>query len=159
MRASAHNLDSDFIYTRHFGRAQYVYRREKSKLTISFLGGAISGRAPLFERFSLGNTSTLRGWNKFDVAPLGGNRVIHGSLQYGFEKVIGQITNDTGEKKRIDAGFYVFYDAGAVGDGGLPIKARHSAGLGFGQENFFLSLGFPIRSTRVQPTFIMGFRF
>ena len=33
--------------------------------------------APLFERFSLGNTYTLRGWNKFDVAPLGGALADH----------------------------------------------------------------------------------
>jgi hypothetical protein len=53
----------------------------------------------------------------------------------------------------------LFYDTGAVGDRGSPMKARHSVGLGFGQESFFVALGFPIRSEGVQPTFMMGARF
>ena len=36
-------------------------------LLLRGLAGTISGRAPLFERFALGDTRTLRGWNKFDV--------------------------------------------------------------------------------------------
>ena len=42
----------------------------------------MNGRAPLFERFTLGDSRTLRGWSKFDVAPVGGSRVAHGSLEY-----------------------------------------------------------------------------
>ena len=34
------------------------------------MAGVLTGTAPLFERFSLGNTTTLRGWNKYDLAPL-----------------------------------------------------------------------------------------
>ena len=160
VRAGAHNLDSEFIYTRHFGRARYAYQHENNKLTISVMGGSISGNAPLFERFSLGNTSTLRGWNKFDIAPLGGGRVIHATLQYGFGDVsIGQWTGNTGQTQGIESGFHAFYDTGAVGDRGAPMKARHSVGLGFGEEAFFFSIAFPVRSQRIHPTFIMGVRF
>ena len=161
-RAGSHEMNSDFIYTRHLIRTQYVYSHSKEKLFLSFLAGSISGNAPLFERFSLGDTTTLRGWNKFDIAPAGGNRVIHASLQYGLGKPeIGNF-NINGHKGRFGLGFHIFYDVGAVGDSGSPIKARHSAGFGFGapdSSDFFVELGFPIRSERVEPTFAIGFRF
>jgi outer membrane protein assembly factor BamA len=162
-RAGTHQLDSDFIYTRHLLHAQYVYGQNKGQLAFSFLGGLISGNAPLFEAFSLGNTLTLRGWNKFDVAPAGGNRMIYGSVQYGFGKPsIGHfnINTDSGvHVGQIHAGFHLFYDVGAVGDSGSPIVARHSAGFGFGGSSFFVELGFPIRSSNVEPIFSTGFRF
>jgi len=166
-RAGNHTLDSDFIYTRHMAHAQYVFTHSRQKLFLSFLGGTIAGTAPLFERFSLGDTLTLRGWNKFDVAPLGGNRVLHASVQYGvggpssFKWVFGR--DGTGLRRTGEGvGVHVFYDVGAVGDQGLPIKTRHSAGFGFGSPSaagFFLELGFPIRSNNVVPIFTMGFRF
>ena len=160
-RSGNHEMDSDFIYTRHFARAQYVYSHRKDKLFLSFLAGSISGNAPLFERFSLGDSRTLRGWNKFDIAPAGGNRVIHASLQYGLGKESGNF-DINGHKGRFGLGFHVFYDVGAVGNSGTPIQARHSAGFGFGAPDasrFFIELGFPIRSYRVQPTLSVGFRF
>ena len=164
-RAGSHNLSSDFVYTRHFFRTQYVYGHNKNTLFVSFLGGTIAGNAPLFERFSLGNSSTLRGWNKFDVAPLGGNRVAHATLQYGFGGPLlpkGNINLNINNQKIERAGFHFFYDAGVVGDSGSPMKARHSAGFGIGSadsSSFFAEMGFPIRSGRVRPTFMMGFRF
>jgi outer membrane protein assembly factor BamA len=160
LHAGNHTLDSEFIFTRHFAHTQYVYGHDNNTLSIAFLSGLISGSAPLFERFSLGNTSTLRGWNKFDVAPLGGNRVVHASLQYGFGGPhIGTFTNDRGQRRGIETLFHIFYDVGAVGDQGSAIKARHSVGFGLGKDTFFMSLGFPIRSSRVQPIFMAGFRF
>jgi hypothetical protein len=162
-RAGTHQLDSDFIYTRHLLHAHYVYGQNKGQLALSFLGGRISGNAPLFDAFSLGNTLTLRGWNKFDVAPAGGNRMIYGSVQYGFGKPsIGlfNINTDSGvHVGQIHAGFHLFYDVGAVGDSGSPIVARHSAGFGFGGSTFFIEMGFPIRSSNFEPVFSTGFRF
>jgi len=162
-RAGNHDLESDFIYTRHVVRTQYAYGHKKNKLVVSFMGGAIAGNAPLFERFSLGDTSTLRGWNKFDIASAGGNRMVHASLEYGFGGPrLGTFTNDKGQQRGIGVGFHVFYDTGAVGNNGSPIKARHAVGFGFGPanfSNFFVDVAFPIRSSHVQPTFMMGFRF
>jgi len=66
------------------------------------------------------------------------------------------------QRRGVGVGFHVFYDTGVVGDAGSPMKARDSAGFGFGSSDasrFFIELGFPIRSTRVQPIFAMGFRF
>jgi hypothetical protein len=160
-----HELDSDFIYQRHLLHAQYAFAHNKNRLFLSFQAGKISGNAPLFERFSLGNTSTLRGWNKFDITPAGGNRMLYGSVQYGFGKPEIEYDLDLNRRKavgHIGLGFHLFYDVGAVGNSGSPIQARHSAGFGFGSpdaSSFFIELGFPIRSTEVEPTFSMGFRF
>jgi outer membrane protein assembly factor BamA len=162
VRAGNHTLDSDFIYTRHLLHAQYAYSHGKEKLFLSFLAGSISGNAPLFERFSLGDTTTLRGWNKFDIAPAGGNRVIHASVQYGTGKPAVGTFSISGRRRLFRLGFHMFYDVGAVGNSGSPMPVKHSAGFGFGAPNasdFFIELGFPIRSDHVQPIFSVGFRF
>ena len=159
LRAGNHNLDSDFIYTRHFAFGEYVYGHGRQQLLVNFLAGRITGNAPLFERFSLGDTRTLRGWNKFDVAPLGGNRVVHATVQYGIGGMHIGIRNG-GRQTSVHFDFQVFYDVGAVGDSGSPIQARHSVGFGIGPAGgFFMGLGFPIRSNRVEPVFMTGFRF
>ena len=54
----------------------------------------------------------LRGWNKYDLDPLGGSRVAHNSLDYRYGI------------------FEAFYDAGAIWDPGQDIVARHSGGRG-----------------------------
>ena len=159
-RAGTHKLDSEFIYTRHLVQAQYVFGHGRSNLLVRFSAGTIAGQAPLFERFSLGNTTTLRGWNKFDIAPAGGDRMVHGTLQYGFGKA--RITIDPSPRRQVEFGPHVFYDVGAVGDRGTPIQARHSAGFGLGpthSEGFFIELGFPIRTGSIKPMFMVGFRF
>ena len=151
VRAATHNLDSELIYTRHFWRADYGITARRKKARVAVMGGRLSGQAPLFERFTLGNSQTLRGWSKFDVAPLGADRVAHGSLELGFDP------------------FNVFYDAGAVWNTGNPIQVRHSVGLGFGWRNlgrdrrkddWFISIGFPIEAARIRrPLLMMGLRF
>ena len=159
LRAGNHSLDSDFIYTRQTAFGEYVYGHGKQQLLLSVLAGRITGNAPLFERFSLGDTRTLRGWNKFDIAPLGGNRVVHATIQYGIGGMHIGIRNG-GRHTSVDFDFHVFYDVGAVGDSGSPIQARHSVGFGIGPaDGFFIGLGFPIRSNRVEPVFMTGFRF
>jgi len=157
-RAGNHTLDSDFIYTRHFAFGEYVYGHGRQQLLVNFLAGRITGNAPLFERFSLGDTRTLRGWNKFDIAP-SGNRVVHATVQYGIGGMHIGIRNG-GRQTSVNFDFHVFYDVGAVGDSGSPIQVRHSAGFGIGPAGgFFMGLGFPIRSNGVEPVFMTGFRF
>jgi outer membrane protein assembly factor BamA len=160
-RAGNHELDSDFIYTRHYGRAEYVYGHEKNQLIAVVSAGTISGNAPLFERFSLGNVETLRGWNKFDIAPAGGNRMVHGTLQYRFGQPGGaniHIGDHRNSISDIHFGFHLFYDVGAVGNHGTPFSGKHSVGFGFGDKDVFMELGFPIRSDHVVPVFMMGIR-
>ena len=65
VRAASETLESDFDYTRYFGQAAYRYRRAKHTVLVSGMAGGISGDAPLFERFSLGDSRTLRGWDKY----------------------------------------------------------------------------------------------
>lgn len=141
LRAATKTLESDFVYVRHTITVRYTFRHERSTVAIGFLGGGMNGRAPLFERFVLGNASTLRGWNKYDLDPLGGDRVAHGSLEYRY---------------RI---FQIFYDTGSVWDRGKDHEQKQSLGAGIRVEGFQLAFAFPIRSGRVEPVFYAGLNF
>ncbi len=159
-RAGSPRLDSDFSYTRHFAQARYVYGEGGNRLTLAFRGGTIAGQAPLFERFSLGNTSTLRGWNKFDITPVGGNRVAHLTVEYGFGGKDFNIQLGPHRNRDSSTLFSLFYDSGVVGDHGSPMQLRHSIGFGIGDSSdFFAGIGFPLRSSHATPIFIAGFRF
>jgi len=168
-RAGTQHLDSDFVYTRRFVEARYAYAHSRNRLLLTGMAGTIAGNAPLFERFSLGNTLTLRGWNKFDIAPAGGNRVVYASVQYGIatRRINRDFDINRGRNGRkllgsAGLGFHVFYDTGVVGDHGSPMNVKHSVGFGFGSSDsssFFVELGFPIRSTHVEPTLSIGIHF
>jgi hypothetical protein len=147
IRSGTKSLDSDFVYTRHEWNAGYWYRRDsKPVFHASFLAGRATGTAPMFERFSLGNATTLRGWNKYEINPLGGNRVVHGSAEYTYKFLTG------------------FYDVGSVWTAGQPGTTRHSVGFRLGwnagcTDNpfclFSLTVGFPLNGPQ-RPAFIVG---
>ncbi len=142
LRTATRDLGSDFVYTRHSWTADYTISKGRNLFGAHFQGGLITGNAPLFERFSLGNSFTLRGWNKFDVAPLGGARAAHGSLEYRYRP------------------FQVFYDVGSVWDAGQIAHVRHSLGFGLAsKEGGFLSLTFPLTHDHVTPVFMLGIRY
>jgi len=145
LRAATNLLDTDYVYTRHALHARYAVRHGHHLATVGILGGVLNGEAPLFDRFSLGNTKTLRGWHKFDIDPIGGNRMVHGSVGYRYRAV----------------GF--FYDAGSVWEHGNDPEDRHSVGvtiaLGALRDGLYLSLAFPLRSGAIQPLFMMGMNF
>ena len=84
--------------TRHLAKARYRFRHVHNTVEVGFLAGEITGHAPLYERFVLGNSTTLRGWSKFDLDPLGGSHVVHGSIDYRYRF------------------FQAFYDTGAIWD-------------------------------------------
>ena len=150
LRAANRTLESDFVYTRH--RAEFGYKlssRRQSLLVVATVG-RLTGRAPLFERFSLGNSTTLRGWHKFDVAPLGATRMAHNTLEYRYEL------------------FQAFYDTGAVWDRGQRVAAKHAVGFGIREDKgparlimpgFFGSVAFPVKSGRMEPIFMIGLNF
>ena len=141
LRDATPTLGSDFVYTRHLVAAHYTLTVGRQMVGAHFQAGHLGGQAPLFERFSLGNSMTLRGWNKFDVAPLGGSRLTYGSLEYRYRP------------------FQVFYDFGTVWAPEQPAVVRHSVGFGLvSKDGFFLSLGFPVRLHRVTPAVMFGFR-
>jgi Omp85 superfamily domain len=141
LRAATKILSSDFAYVRHHWNVAYTFTRDHNTVLVSFVGGVITGQAPLFERFVLGNSSTLRGWNKYDIDPLGGNRVAHGSVEYRYRY------------------FQIFYDAGAVWDRSEGATPRCSAGIGLRKDGFSVALAFPIKDGRVEPVLIAGMNF
>jgi hypothetical protein len=142
LRAATRALDSDFAYTRHRWGFRYRMNHGKHVVTDDVSAGVLTGSAPLYDRYVLGNSSTLRGWNKFDLDPLGGNRMVHNSVDYRY------------------GCFEAFYDVGAIWDSGVePAIARHGVGVGLRQGSFSLAVAFPIRQGRADPIFMMGMNY
>ena len=141
LRAATTLLSSDYAYARHRWNFAYTLSRKSKTVLVSFIGGVISGRAPLFERYVLGNSSTLRGWNRYDIDPTGGTRMAHGSVTYRYRY------------------FEIFYDAGAVWDHGQEATPRHSAGVGLRKDGFSLAVAFPLKDGRADPVFMAGMNF
>jgi outer membrane protein assembly factor BamA len=141
VRSGSESLESDFDYNRYFAQADYEYKRRRQTVLASALVGGIDGTAPLFERFTLGDSRTLRGWNKYDIAPAGGDRVFHTSLEYRY------------------LGFALFVDSGAVWDGGVDKRVRVGAGFGYHSDPFFMTVGFPLNTDDVRAVFTTGVRF
>jgi outer membrane protein assembly factor BamA len=141
LRAATKILGSDFAYGRHRLEFRYMLTRGKGVLLDDFSTGMLTGKAPLFERFVLGNSSTLRGWNKYELDPIGGNRMVHNSVEYRYGV------------------FQVFYDSGAIWDSGDAAVVRHSVGIGLRQSLFSLAVAFPIREGHIDPIFMVGMNY
>jgi len=148
LRAATTFLGADLAYTRHSFDAHYLYKHDQQLVEVTVLAGVIYGRAPLFERFVLGDSTYLRGWNKYELDPLGGNRLAYGSVTYGYHIM------------------RVFYDAGSVWDQGSTPGARQSAGIGVSsglglldRGAFLLAVAFPLRQGHVEPVLIAGMNF
>jgi hypothetical protein len=92
-------------------RARYEVRQGRATVLAATAAGALTGRAPLFERFTLGDTATLRGWNRYDIAPIGGARMIHQTIELRYAPAA------------------LFLDAGSVWESGAKAKARYSTGV------------------------------
>jgi outer membrane protein assembly factor BamA len=110
-------------------------------MLLSFTGGFITGNAPLFERFVLGNSTTLRGWNKYDLDPLGGTSLAHGTVEFHYRY------------------FQVFCDTGAIWDRGQDGTPHTSAGVGLRKDGFSIIFAVPIKDGKVEPVLIAGMNF
>src|ERR1700722_5652871 len=148
LRAATTALGSDLAYTRHMAHLKYNYSSRTQSVEVPMLAGALYGQAPLFERFALGDSTLLRGWNKYDLDPLGGNRLAYGSVTYGYHIM------------------RVFYDTGSVWDQGKSPEAKDSAGIGVSsglgvleKGAFLVALAFPLRQGHVTPVLIAGMNF
>lgn len=148
LRSATKLLGSSMGYTKHAAHLRYTYRHERQMVEVAVKAGVIYGQAPLFERFVLGNSSTLRGWNKDDIDPIGGNRVAHASVTYGYRIM------------------RVFYDTGSVWDHGKSSEDRNSVGAGvttglgiLGKDALLLAVAFPVRRGAVVPVFVAGMNF
>ena len=141
LRMGTRLLGSDFVYARHHWRFRYTLTHGKHLLMDEATAGLLTGQAPLYERFAMGNSTSLRGWNKDDIDPLGGNRMVHNSVEYRYGL------------------FQVFYDTGAIWDNGQTAVARNSAGAGLRQGTFSLAMAFPLREGRCVPVFMVGMNY
>jgi hypothetical protein len=148
LRAATTLLGSNLAYTRHLAHARYSYARDAQSVEVTVVAGAMYGQAPLFERFALGDSAMLLGWNKYNLDPVGGNRLAYGSVTYGYHMM------------------RVFYDAGSVWDQGKAPEAKQSIGVGVSsglgvleKGAFLLALAFPLQDGHVTPVVIAGMNF
>ncbi len=145
LRVATRALASTYAYARHMISIKYEAKSGRNTASDEFIAGSIDGQAPFFDRFVLGNSSTLRGWNRYDIDPLGGSRVAHNEITYGYRTVEGTVET--------------FYDSGSVWDAGRTFRLRQSAGAGFRKGIFFLALAFPFRAGHVEPVFMAGMNY
>jgi hypothetical protein len=145
VRVATRQLGSDYVYRRQTVSVRYGWKHGKHMVTDRVTAGTIRGNAPLFERFVLGNSSTLFGWDRYEIDPLGGSRMAHNSVSYG-----RQIQGTTAE---------VFYDAGVVGEGDKLGTLRHSVGFGVRQGIFNIAMAFPLFEGRVAAVFMAGMNY
>jgi hypothetical protein len=138
LHAATRILDSDYVYSMRSAGVRYQLKHGKHTVMDNAWVGMIAGKAPLSDRFVLGNTYYLRGWNKYEVDPFGGNRAVHNSVEYHYGP------------------FQAFYDAGSVWDEGQPAVARHSVGIGVRESVFSVAVAIPMRSGHLEPIFMMG---
>jgi hypothetical protein len=141
VRSGTGLLESDAIFTRQFGDAKYTLKHGHQTLKVGYLAGRIGGSAPMFERLVLGNAETLRGWNKFDVSPVGATRVQHGSIDYTYRA------------------FLIFYDTGASWNVAEDPEQKQSVGVGLQAGGFQMAVGFPIRTGHANPVVYVGMNF
>ena len=120
---------------------RYRYSQRHNTVIADVAFGGITGDAPLFERFTLGDSSTLRGWNKFDIAPAGGDRVFHSSLEYRYH-AIGAVP-----RRRLGVG-------PQRRDAVPPVHRLRRP-----DDNVFVTLAFPLNADDLNVTFMMGVRF
>lgn len=146
IRVGLHAAGSNYGYSRHAISLRYELKSGHQIATDELTAGTISGDAPFFERFVLGSSSTLRGWDRYSINPLGGNRAIHNSLSYGY-----QSGGKTAE---------VFYDCGALWNRGNNTGGvRHSLGIGYRQGIFVLTMAVPVIDGHVVPVFMAGMNY
>ena len=141
-KSSFSGLGSDYIYTKHKWQGGYNWTKGHQSISDVVTAGYISGRAPVYDRFVVGTSSLLRGWNRFEVDPLGGNRLLHNSVEYRY-KMAG-----------------IFYDCGSLWSVGRIPTLMHSVGIGIHQSIFSVAVAVPIRNDgRIEPTLLVGMNY
>jgi outer membrane protein assembly factor BamA len=140
VRAGSRQLESDLSYRRYLAQGSYRFGLGRHHVQATAMAGGITGDAPLFERFTLGDSTTLRGWDKYQIAPAGGDRVIYSSIEYRY------------------TGLALFLDVGSVWDAGTERRVRVSTGFGFHAGPAFLVLGFPLNTETLRAVVTVGLR-
>jgi hypothetical protein len=145
LRVATRALGSTYSYARHLISMKYETKTGRHTISDEFMGGAIAGDAPFFDRFILGNSSTLVGWNRFEIDPLGGTRMVHNQMTYGYRVGAGTVQ--------------AFYDAGMLWQSNRGATLRHSVGAGYKQGIFVMAMAFPVRDGRIEPVFMAGMNY
>ena len=145
LRVATRALGSTYAYARHLVSVKYEAKSGRHTMSDEFMGGSIAGQAPFFDRFVLGSSSTLQGWDRYEIDPLGGSRVFHNQITYGYRVGDGTVQ--------------AFYDTGALWQSDRAATLRHSLGAGYKQGIFVLAMAFPIRDGRVGPVFMAGMNY
>ena len=145
LRVATKLLGSGYAYARHLVSFRYIARSGRHTVSDELRAGSITGDAPFFERFVLGSSSTLRGWDRYQIDPLGGSRVVHNEVSYSYRVGEGSIE--------------AFYDSGALWQSDRAAQLRHSLGAGYRRGVFVATLAFPLRDGRVQPVFMAGMNY
>jgi hypothetical protein len=145
LRVATHALGSTYSYARHLVDAKYQAAMGRHTLSDEILGGSIDGRAPFFDRFVLGSSSTLQGWDRYQIDPLGGSRVVHNQVTYGYRIGPGTVQG--------------FYDAGMLWQSDRAGTLRHSLGCGYKQGVFVMAMAFPVFDGRIAPVFMAGMNY
>jgi len=140
VRAGTRSLESDLTYTRYLGQGTYRFDFGRHHVQAAAMAGGITGHAPLFERFTLGDSTTLRGWDKYEIAPAGGDRMIYSSIEYRY------------------TGVALFLDIGSVWDANTERQVRVSTGFGFHAGPAFFVVGFPLNTDNLSAVVAMGLR-
>lgn len=141
-KSALRSLGSDYVYTKHRWQGGYNWTKGHQSISDVVTVGFISGRAPLYERFVVGTSSLLRGWNSYAIDPLGGNRLLHNSVEYKYRRTS------------------IFYDCGSLWSLGKVPTLLHSVGVGYHQSIFSVALAFPIRPDgRIEPTLLVGMNY
>ncbi len=140
VRAGTHDLESDLDYRRYLGQGSYRYDFGRHHVQAIGMAGGITGQAPLFERFTLGDSTTLRGWDKYDIAPAGADRMFYSSIEYRY------------------TGLALFLDVGSVWDTGTERKVRVSTGFGLHAGPAFVVVGFPLNTDNLTAVVTLGLR-
>jgi hypothetical protein len=145
LRVVTHALGSTYAYARHLIDAKYQATIGRHTISDEFLGGTINGNAPFFDRFVLGSSSTLQGWDRYQIDPLGGSRVVHNQVTYGYRIGPGTVQG--------------FYDAGMLWQSDRGATLRHSIGCAYKQGVFMMATAFPVRDGRIEPVFMAGMNY
>jgi len=140
VRSGTRDLESDLTYTKYLGRGTYRVDLGRHHVQATGMAGGITGRPPLFERFTLGDSKTLRGWDKYDIAPAGADRMFYSSIEYRY------------------TGVALFLDVGSVWDANTERQVRVSTGVGFHAGPTFFVVGFPLNTDNLRAVFTMGLR-
>ncbi|MBM3786432.1 MAG: hypothetical protein FJW30_18900 [Acidobacteria bacterium] len=140
-------LSSDYRFRRQEARGELVYQRGASTLSFDLLAGGLDGRSPIRDRFTAGTTRVLRGWSKFELAPLGADRLMATSTEYGHAL-----------KKKFELA--AFLDSGALWNRGSVATVRNSVGAGLrSRDGFYLYVAFPLREGRMEASVVTGATF